>query len=141
MPSSKDLQANPFTKKRPWVTSTIVMVVASIAGAFGINAIWLNPASDLSGSANGTSGTKTVTGDAIEYRYGVVQLEVTATNGKIEKITEVQATASSGYMQAFPYLNELALQAQSADFGNVSGATFSSDAYAEALSSALKKLG
>lgn len=117
------------------------MVVASIAGAFGINAIWLNPASDLSGSANGTSGTKTVTGDAIEYRYGVVQLEVTATNGKIENITEVQATASSGYMQAFPYLNELALQAQSADFGNVSGATFSSDAYAEALSSALSKLG
>ena len=141
MPSSKELAANPFTKKRPWVTSTILMVVASIAGAIGINAIWLNPASDLSGTANGTSGTKTATGDAIEYRYGVVQLEVTATNGKIEKITEVQATASSGYMQAFPYLNEMAIKAQSANFGNLSGATFSSEAYAKALSSALSKLG
>ena len=141
MPNSKDLLANPFTKKRPWVTSTIVMVVASIAGAMGINAIWLNPASDLSGTADGTSGTKTATGDAIEYRYGVVQLEVTATNGKIEKITEVQATASSGYMQAFPYLNEMAIKAQSANFGNLSGATFSSEAYAQALSSALSKLG
>ena len=107
----------------------------------GINAIWLNPASDLSGTADGTSGTKTATGDAIEYRYGVVQLEVTATNGKIEKITEVQATASSGYMQAFPYLNEMAIKAQSANFGNLSGATFSSEAYAQALSSALSKLG
>jgi len=141
LPSSKELLANPYTKKRPWVTSTIVMVIASIAGAFGINAIWLNPSSDLSGSASGTSGTKIATGDAIEYRYGVVQLEVTATNGKIDKIIEVQATASSGYMQAFPYLNKLALQAQSADFGNVSGATYSSEAYAQALSSALKKLG
>ena len=141
MPSSKDLQANPFTKKRPWVTSTIVLVVASIAGAFGINAIWLNPSSDLSGSANGTSGTKTVTGDAIEYRYGVVQLEVTATNGKIEKINEVQATASRGYTEAFAYLNDMALKAQSANFGNLSGATYSSEAYAQALSNALSKLG
>lgn len=133
--------ANPYTKKRPWVASTIVMVLASVAGAFGINYLWLNPVSDLSGTAGGTTGTKTVSGDAIEYRYGVVQLEVTATNGKIEKITEVQATASSGYMQAFPYLNEMALKAQSADFGNLSGATFSSEAYAQALSSALNKLG
>jgi uncharacterized protein with FMN-binding domain len=133
--------ANPYTKKRPWVASTIVMVLASVTGALGINYLWLNPVSDLSGSADGTTGTKTVTGDAVEYRYGVVQLEVTATNGKIEKISEVQATASSGYMQAFPYLNEMALKAQSADFGNLSGATFSSEAYAEALASALNKLG
>ena len=117
------------------------MVLASVAGAFGINYLWLNPVSDLSGTAGGTTGTKTVSGDAIEYRYGVVQLEVTATNGKIEKIAEVQATASSGYMQAFPYLNEMALKAQSADFGNLSGATFSSEAYAQALASALNKLG
>jgi hypothetical protein len=141
LPSSKELLANPYTKKRPWVTSTIVMVIASIAGAFGINAIWLNPSSDLSGSASGTSGTKTVTGDAIEYRYGVVQLEVTATNGKIEKINEVQATASPGYTDAFTYLNEMAVKAQSANFGNLSGATFSSEAYAQALSNALSKLG
>lgn len=133
--------ANPYTKKRPWVTSTIVLVIASIGGAVGINNLWLNPSTDLSGSADGTTGTKTVSGDAIEYRYGVVQLEVTATNGKIEKIAEVQATASSGYMQAFPYLNEMALKAQSADFGNLSGATFSSEAYAQALASALNKLG
>lgn len=141
MPNSKDLLANPYTKKRPWVSSTIFLVLASVAGAFGINYLWLNPVSDLSGSADGTTSTKTVTGDAIEYRYGVVQLEVTATNGKIEKINEVQATASSGYMEAFPYLNEMALKAQSADFGNLSGATFSTEAYAQALSSALNKLG
>lgn len=140
MQNSKKLSANLYTKKRPWVTSTIVMVVASIAGAICINAIWLNPSANLSGSADGTSGTKTVSGDAIEYRYGVVQLEVTATDGKIEKINEIKATSSRGYMGAFPYLNEMAIKAQSADFGNLSGATFSSKAYAEALASALSKL-
>lgn len=143
MPSSKNnkLQANPYTKKRPWVGSTVVIVLASVAGAIGLNNFWLNPSADLSGSADGTTGTKTVTGDAIEYRYGVVQLEVTATDGKVDFIKEVQATASSGYMEAFPYLNEMALKAQSADFGNLSGATFSSEAYAQAFSSALSKLG
>lgn len=140
MPNSKNLAANPFTKKRPWVTSTVVMVIASIGGALAINNLWLNPDSNLDGSADGTAGTQTVTGDAIQYRYGVVQLEVTATNGKIEKINEVQATASPGYTEAFPYLNEMALKAQSANFGNLSGATFSTEAYAQALSSALSKL-
>ena len=140
MQNSKKLTANIYTKKRPWVTSTILMVVTSIAGAIAINAVWLNPSVNLSGSADGTFGTKTASGDPIQYRYGVVQLEVTATEGKIEKINEIKATSSRGYMGAFPYLNEMAIKAQSADFGNLSGATFSSRAYAEALASALAKL-
>jgi uncharacterized protein with FMN-binding domain len=134
------LDANRYSKKRPWITSTIVMVVASIGGAFGINAIWLNPATNNSGSADAATKTQTVRGEAIQYRYGVIELEVTATAGKIEKITEVQATATPGYEQAFPLLNEAALKAQKADFGNLSGATFSTVAYQEALASALSKL-
>lgn len=140
MQNSKKLVANQYTKKRPWVLSTTLMVLASIGGAIGINNLWLNPAVNNSGSADGTTGTQTVKGDPIQYRYGVVQLEITATNGKLEKINEVQATASPGYTEAFPYLNEMALKAQSANFGNLSGATFSSEAYAQALSSALSKL-
>lgn len=141
MPSSKKLVANQYTKKRPWVTSTVVMVIASVAGAFGINNFWLNPAINTSGSAAGTTDTKTVTGDAIQYRYGVVQLEVTATAGKIEKITEIQATASDGWLEAVPLINQAAMAAQSSDFENISGATFTANAYKEALASALSKLG
>lgn len=140
MQSSKNLMANKYTKKRPWVTSTIVMVIASIGGAFGLNHFWLNPPIDTSGTAAGATKTQTVTGDAIEYRYGVVQLEVTATAGKIEKISELQATASSGWLEAIPMLNQVALEAQGSDFANISGATFTADAYREALSSALAKL-
>jgi uncharacterized protein with FMN-binding domain len=131
---------NKYTKKRPWVVSTIIMVAASVGGAFGINAIWLNPAIDTSGSASGATKTQTVKGDAIQYRYGTVELEVTATAGKIEKITELQASTSSGWESAIPVLNQEAIKAQSANFGNLSGATFITDAYKQALSNALSKL-
>ena len=141
MPSSKDLKlANPHSKKRPWIFSTMVMVAASVGGAIGINALWLNPATDTSGSAAGATKTQTVKGDPVEYRYGVIELEVTATAGKIEKITELQASASPGWDQAIPVLNEEAMKAQSASFGNLSGATFTTAAYQQALSSALSKL-
>jgi uncharacterized protein with FMN-binding domain len=132
--------ANPHSKKRPWIASTMLMVAASIGGAIGINALWLNPTTDTSGSAAGATKTQTVKGDPVEYRYGVIELEVTATAGKIEKIIELQATASPGYDQAIPVLNEEAIKAQSANFGNLSGATFTTEAYQQALSSALSKL-
>ena len=142
MANSKDLMlANPYSKKRPWILSTTLLVLASIGGAIGINALWLNPAKDLGDSAAGATKTQTVKGDAIQYRYGVIELEVTATAGKIESITELQATASPGFDQAIPILNQEAMKAQSASFGNLSGATFTTDAYKQALSSAMSKLG
>ena len=142
MPNSKDITlSNPYTKKRRWVPSTIIMIVASISGALGINAVWLNPAVDTSGSAAGATKTQTVKSDVIQYRYGQVELEVTATAGKIEKITELQASTSSGYESAVPILNQEAMKAQSANFGNLSGATFITEAYKKALSNALSKLG
>jgi len=82
-----------------------------------------------------------VTSDLISYHYGEIQLQVTQTGVKLESIVELTATATSGYEQVFPYLNEAAIQAQGSDFSNVSGATFSSEAYRQALNSALSKLG
>lgn len=131
---------NKYTKKRPWVLSTIIMVAASVGGAFGINAIWLNPAIDTSGSASGATKTQTVKGDAVQYRYGVIEIEVTATNGKIESINEVQSSSSPDWQSAIPILHDAALKAQKADFGNLSGATFTTQAYQQALASALSKL-
>jgi uncharacterized protein with FMN-binding domain len=105
------------------------------------NYLWLNPASaNISVSSTGNQ-PKTVTSELINYRYGQVQLEVTATGGNIDSIVEKTATASRGYEQAFPYLNAAALKAQGSNFSNVSGATFSSEAYRQALNSALSKLG
>jgi uncharacterized protein with FMN-binding domain len=142
LPSSKQQLAgnNPYTKKRKWVASTIVMLIGSIGGAIGINNLFLNPPTNTSGSASGATKTQTVKSDAINYRYGTVELEVTATAGKIEKITEIQATTSPGWENAVPVLNQQALASQGTNFGNLSGATFITEAYKQALSNALSKL-
>lgn len=129
--------AKPTNKK--WVGGIAALSVASIVGGFGVNA-WLNPATNTAGISGDVTAPQTVTGDLVDYRYGAIQLEVTETGGKIDSIKEVQATASQGFEAAFPLLNEAAIAAQSTDFANLSGATYSSDAYKEALADALSKL-
>jgi hypothetical protein len=138
LPNSNFQTLTPAAPKRKWVGSLVALASVSVGGGFGVNAI-LNPALD-GGSAESVTQTQTVTGDLIQYRYGEVQIEVTASGGKIETVTELVATADRGYDQAFALLNTAALEAQSADMGNVSGATFTSEAYKEALASALSKL-
>lgn len=127
-----------MTPKRGWKTGAAVLGLLSVGAGFGINQI-LNPAT-ANADASGSSGTQTVTGDTISYRYGEVQLEISAAGGKIEAITEKIATASDGYQAAFPYIHDDAIAAQGTGFSNLSGATFSSEAYREALASAISKL-
>lgn len=126
--------------KTKWKASTALLAIISVGGGLAANFLWLNPDSNFGGSAKDANGSQTVTGDPIQYRYGVVQLEVTANNGKIETIKEIHADTTSGWEEAIPVLNKAAIEAQSADFGNLSGATFIADAYKEALASALSKL-
>ncbi len=130
-----------MASSRHYGLSTILITGLSIASGLAANYLWLNPAAaNISVSSTGNQ-PKTVTSELINYRYGQVQLEVTAIGGNIDSIVEKTATASRGYEQVFPYLNAAAIQAQGSDFSNVSGATFSSEAYRQALNSALSKLG
>ncbi len=118
----------------------LALLSLSVGGAFAINNV-LNPAQ--TSASTGTSTTKTaqtVTSDAIQYRYGVIQLEITSTAGMIDKITEVQSSTSRGWEQAVPLLHDAALKASGTNFGNVSGATFTTQAYKQALTSAISKL-
>ena len=128
------------SSKRTWKLSTAILSLLSIGGGLAANYFWLNPPKDNSGSATNATKTQTVTSDVIKYRYGQIELEVTATAGKIEKIVEKQATSSAGWQSAVPVLNKAAIEAQSANFGNLSGATFITEAYKQALSNALSKL-
>jgi hypothetical protein len=123
---------------RRFVPSTAILGLASIAGGLGVN-LWLNPAGPVAAVGGGTVA-QTVTGDAIKYQYGVIQLEITAEGGKLTQVNQVQASASPGYDQALPILDQSALVASSTNFSNVSGATFTSKGYKEALASAISKL-
>jgi uncharacterized protein with FMN-binding domain len=106
------------------------------------------PAASSSASASpSASATKATTaaaaisktGDAIESGFGPVQVKVTKVSGKITDITYVQSVATHGRAAAFPYLVNYAIQANGSNFGNLSGATFTTNAFKQALESALAK--
>ncbi|MDQ1542250.1 MAG: hypothetical protein QOH29_2976 [Actinomycetota bacterium] len=97
------------------------------------------------------SGTKTVTGTAVtaseggRRQFGVVTVQLTVTNGKITKATVTswpQNDQHSAQISSFaiPVLNSEVVAAQSAQINAVSGATITSNAYAQSLQAALDKL-
>ncbi len=108
-----------------------------------------------SGTAAGTASpkpstaagtTRTVTGDDVPNQFGDVQVEVTLSGKKITDVKALQlpfdrarSAAISNFVE--PYLRSEALQAQSAQIDLISGATFTSESYAESLQSALDKAG
>jgi uncharacterized protein with FMN-binding domain len=85
-------------------------------------------------------------GDVVNTRYGPVQVQVTISNGKIVDVTALQLPSNdphsaqiSQYVE--PILRSSALQAQSAQVDLVSGATYTSQAYARSLQAALDQAG
>jgi uncharacterized protein with FMN-binding domain len=90
------------------------------------------------------SASKTITGDAAPTRYGPVQLQVTFNGTRITRINVIDYPTESGRDQqinsyALPILNQEAMAAQSAQVDVVSGATYTSDGYAQSLQSAIDK--
>lgn len=83
---------------------------------------------------------KTVKSDAINYKYGVVQVELTAKDGKITNVVLLQGDASYGRDAAYTALIDATIQVQGTNYGNVSGATFTTDAFKKAVENAISKL-
>jgi uncharacterized protein with FMN-binding domain len=92
------------------------------------------------GGGNVTAASATKTGDAILYRFGTVQVSVTKdAAGAITAISTVQASATGGRQAAFNSLQVAAVSAQGSSFGNISQATYTTQAFKDALDSALAK--
>ena len=96
--------------------------------------------------AAGAGGTAlkngTVTGPVVQTPYGMVQVQVTIAGGKITDVTALQlpndrqrSAEISGIVE--PMLRTEALTAQSAQIDLISGATYTSDGYAQSLQAAL----
>ncbi|WP_369221795.1 FMN-binding protein [Streptomyces sp. R39] len=97
-------------------------------------------------SGSSSTGTKTVTGNTVQTRWGPVQVKVTIKNGKITDVTAVQYPSENPRDQqindyALPQLRSEALAAQSASIDTVSGATYTSEGYQQSLQSALDSAG
>lgn len=141
------------------------MVIAFIAYSFGIrhqDKPTVALITKKSGSTNTTQPTTatpapattsantstykdgTYTGDAADAVYGNIQVQVTISGGKITDVTFLQhpndrQTSIEINQQAMPLLRQEALQAQSAQVDGVTGATDSSMAFVQSLTSALSK--
>lgn len=86
--------------------------------------------------------TVTVEGAVVGTKYGTVQVQAVITDGVLVDVIAVKLTDSSETSvtisaNAAPILREEVLTAQSAAVANVSGATYTSDAYLASLQAAL----
>ncbi|MDH6124030.1 FMN-binding protein [Kitasatospora sp. GP82] len=93
-------------------------------------------------TAPAKAGTRTVTGNAVDTRYGPVQVRITLSGSRITKAEVLQYPSESRHdleinQYALPQLNQEAISAQSAQIDSVSGATYTSQGYQRSLQSAL----
>lgn len=84
------------------------------------------------------------TGPTVEMQYGPVQVAIDLESGKITDVKAVQYPVDrprSQFInsQAVPLLRSEVLQAQSANINVISGATFTSEAFANSLQAAISQ--
>jgi uncharacterized protein with FMN-binding domain len=102
-----------------------------------------------SGSTTSTTtapATHTVTGKLETYGYGQLKVRATMTGGKLTDVKVVTLQTAETYSQqlanqVIPMLRSQALKAQSAKIHGISGATYTSEAFAYSLQAALSQLG
>lgn len=102
-----------------------------------------HPTGNGRSTGNGQA-TRTIDGSTIETPYGPVQVRITVTNGTLTDVKALQLPHDASTSQelsayAAPILRGEALAAKSARIQIASGATYTSDGYAQSLQSALDK--
>ncbi|WP_375424914.1 FMN-binding protein [uncultured Friedmanniella sp.] len=145
-----------------WLASTVTVVVLLLGYHTSTDktsaptpAVGASPPATEAPSASPTpssspspkiSKAKTYTGSVAQTRWGPVQLEITVTDGKINKVTVLQQPNGNPRdteinEQALPILIKDTISAQSADIDMVSGATVTSEGYLQSLQAALDEAG
>lgn len=125
------------------------------SGTVQLNKVAVSPAGSSSGGStsgggSGSSGSSqasehTYVGQDVSYRYGSIQVDVTIKGSKIVDITVPENGAVDPHSaminsESVPVLVQEAEKAQGLDFDAVSGATYTSDAFAQSLQSALSQV-
>jgi uncharacterized protein with FMN-binding domain len=86
---------------------------------------------------SGAAGSQAVDGTAQSTPWGTLQVRAVFANGKLTDVQMVQTPSDRHTTRVLPTLRSEALQAQSANIHSVSGATITSDAYAQSLQAAI----
>jgi uncharacterized protein with FMN-binding domain len=146
-------------KSGPWLV--LAGAVAGFAGVLGLHrapsAAALAPAPSqpaghpsssagaTPGAAGQPTGTATATGKVEPYGYGELSARVTISGGHITAVTVPELRTAEQYsqqlaVQVIPMLRKEVLAAQSARIQAVSGATYTSEAYAASVQAALDQV-
>jgi uncharacterized protein with FMN-binding domain len=120
----------------PAVTTTTTSIATGSTGA----------TTPTTPTTTASGGSRTVTGAAVQTRWGVVQVQITVSGGKLTAVQAVQVPSDNPRdvqinSYAVPVLTQEALQAQSAHIDSVSGASVTSGGYISSLQSALDAAG
>ncbi|MDA8366387.1 MAG: FMN-binding protein [Actinomycetota bacterium] len=103
------------------------------------------PGSTVPPTTTAPSGKASATGPVEQYGYGELNVKVTVSGGRITNVSVPKLLVAESYsqqlaQQVIPMLRSQVLQAQNANINGVSGATYTSEAYAMSLQAALKQL-
>ena len=129
----------PVTSENPSTSSTSTANKDSTSTATTADSSTSSSSTDTAATPTPTATATSKTSSAIDYRFGTVQVKVTKTGDNITDITYIQATATKGRSAVFPDLVTAAIDANGSGFGNFGGATFTTDAFKQALDNALGK--
>jgi uncharacterized protein with FMN-binding domain len=126
------------------ILSTVAALVLLLSFKTRSSATTATSSSTAGSSSNAASTT--VTGSAIDTRYGPVQVRIAVVSGKVTAVTAITYSQSNPRDQqinssAIPQLNAEATTAKNAQIDTVSGATYTSAGYISSLQSALTKAG
>jgi uncharacterized protein with FMN-binding domain len=135
--SSPSASASQVAQPKPSASKSTAKASPNASASASASASTAPAPAATQASNSGTAVSKT--GAAVESGFGVVQVKVTKVDNKIIAIDVVQANATHGRAAAFPYLVQYAIQANGANFGNLSGATYTTNAFKQSLESALAK--
>ncbi len=103
------------------------------------------PTSTVPVTTQGPPTAASATGVNEQYGYGVLSVRATVSGSRITDVQVVNLQTVDSYSQqladqVIPYLRRQVLSMQTARIDGVSGATYTSEAYAYSLQSALDKL-
>ena len=139
----------PTTKATPAATKSAATKPAATQSATASPAATKSasptPSATKTTAAPATSNVSgTFTGDPINVGYGIVQVKITVSNGKITDAQAVQAPSGRNdrfTQMSVPVLRQKTLAAQSSQISGVSGASYTSYGWYKSLQSALTKAG
>ena len=100
------------------------------------------PSPTKTATSTPTPSAATYNSGVVNYQYGTIELQVTVSGGHLDSINLLQATTHGRQYANVPsILADAAVKAGGSNFGNLSGATYTTNAFKKALDAALSNAG